>query len=169
MTDNLTEGTKHDSDKAPLDLLSPSLLNGVAEVLKFGAEKYEPYNWAKGIRYSRVFAAMQRHMWAFWAGEELDQETDLPHLWHAGCCLMFLIHYEAHPNLYKEFNDIPEIYKEDPTVAGPGDTTQELGGTRGQRGEDIASDLAIESGTTYIRGDDQEWPGTRSLHGHPGP
>lgn len=104
------EGTKFDADKVPFDLLSPYFLLGIAEVLKFGAKKYEPYNWAKGIKYSRVLAAMQRHLWAWWAGEDVDPETGMNHLWHAGCCLMFLIHYEAHPDLYKEFNDTPDIY-----------------------------------------------------------
>lgn len=168
---DLTEGTKHDDGKTPLDLLSPSLLNGIAEVLKFGAEKYEPYNWAKGIKYSRVFSAMQRHMWAFWAGEELDAETDMPHLWHAGCCLMFLIHYEAHPDLYKEFNDIPDIYKEDPTIAGAGDLTQELSGTRGLGGEDSGSDISDEDrqGTTYVRSEDKDWPSSDRILRNPGP
>lgn len=103
----LPEGTKYDQDKIPLDLLSPYFLEGIAEVLKFGAKKYGPYNWAEGIKYSRVFAALQRHLWAFWRGEELDKETNMPHLWHAGCCLMFLIHYEMFPERYEDFNDIP--------------------------------------------------------------
>ena len=163
----LTEGTKHDGGKTPLDLLSPAFLNGVSEVLKFGAEKYEPYNWAKGIKYSRVFSAMQRHMWAFWAGEEHDQETGMPHLWHAGCCLMFLTHYEAHKHLYEEFNDIPDIYKEDPTIAGAGDLTQELSGTRGLSGEDPGPDIADESGTTYVRSEDQDWPSSPGIFGRP--
>lgn len=103
----LVEGTKFDTDKLPFDLLSPDYLYGTVAVLKFGAEKYEPYNWAKGILYSRVFAALQRHLWAFWSGEDIDEETGLHHLLHASCCLMFLVHYEAHPEKYTEFNDRP--------------------------------------------------------------
>jgi hypothetical protein len=38
---------------------------------------------------------MMRHMWAWWRGEEKDPETGMSHLWHAACCVMFLIAYEA--------------------------------------------------------------------------
>ncbi len=89
------EGRKDDDDKTPLDLLAPEFLFGTAEVLKFGAQKYEAYNWAKGMKWSRVFGALMRHMWSWWGGASLDPETGMSHLWHASCCLMFLMAYEA--------------------------------------------------------------------------
>jgi dATP/dGTP diphosphohydrolase len=104
----LEEGTKFDDGKVPLDLLSPYFLSGISEVLAFGAVKYEPYNWARGITYRRVYAALLRHLFAFWGGENLDEETGLHHLWHAGCCLMFLTHYEARSDIYKMFDDRPQ-------------------------------------------------------------
>lgn len=88
------EGTKADDGKVPLDLLAPEFLIGTARVLQFGAAKYDAYNWAKGMKWSRVFAAMMRHMWKWWAGQKTDEETGHSHLWHAACCLMFLIAYE---------------------------------------------------------------------------
>ena len=91
---NADFGRKDDDGKVPLDLLAPEFLYGTAEVLKFGAQKYEAYNWAKGMKWSRVFAALMRHMWKWWSGEKLDPETGLSHLWHASCCLMFLVAYE---------------------------------------------------------------------------
>jgi hypothetical protein len=39
------------------------------------------------------FAALLRHLFAWWRGEELDPESGLSHLAHAGCCLMFLMEY----------------------------------------------------------------------------
>lgn len=107
----LAEGTKDDEEKLPIDLISPYMISGTAEILQFGANKYEPYNWAKGIMFSRVWAAMQRHLWAYWAGEDLDEETGKSHLWHASCCLMFLIHYEAMGSLYHSFDDRPNYDK----------------------------------------------------------
>lgn len=89
------EGRKDDADKAPYDLLAPEAMEGIAQVLAFGAAKYEPRNWEKGMRWGRPFAALMRHMWAWWRGEKADPETGFSHLWHAGCCLMFLIAYEA--------------------------------------------------------------------------
>lgn len=101
----LKEGTKNDGGKLPLDLWSPYAIEETAKVLAFGATKYEPYNWAKGIKYSRVFAALLRHLFAFWKRERLDEETGLHHLAHAMCCLMFLLHYEVNNKKYKAFDD----------------------------------------------------------------
>jgi hypothetical protein len=104
----LTEGTKYDDGKLPLDLWSPDALEETARVLAFGAQKYEAYNWAKGIKYSRVFSALLRHLWAFWRREKLDKETGIHHLAHAMCCLMFLLHYEMNRRKYLPYDDRPQ-------------------------------------------------------------
>ena len=89
------EGTKDDSAKNRLELLPPELLTGVGEILTFGAAKYAPRNWELGMSWGRVHGALLRHLMAWWGGEEADPETGKPHLWHAGCCIAFLIAYEA--------------------------------------------------------------------------
>lgn len=101
---SLTEGVKDDSDKTPVHLVAPEFIFATAEILKFGAKKYEEHNWAKGMRWSRVFSALMRHLWAWWGGKgrtcenflfgECDSETGRSHLWHAACCIMFLVCYE---------------------------------------------------------------------------
>ena len=95
------EGVKFDSDKPRFDLITPEFLEDISKVLTYGATKYEPYNWAKGMNWSRVFGAMMRHMWAWWKGDDTDPETGFSHLAHASCCLMFLISYE-HRKLGKD-------------------------------------------------------------------
>lgn len=90
----LTEGRKDDSDKIQMELIPPELMEAVGTVLTFGAQKYAPRNWEKGMNWSRVFGALMRHMWAWWKGEKADPETGYSHLWHAGCCITFLIAYE---------------------------------------------------------------------------
>ncbi len=87
-------GSKFDAGKARIELIAPELIEGVADILTFGAAKYGDRNWEKGMSWSRVFGAAMRHMWAWWRGEQLDRETGKPHLWHAACCLMFLIAFE---------------------------------------------------------------------------
>jgi len=89
-----TEGRKDDQGKAAYHLLAPEFLEGTARVLEFGARKYGARNWEAGMNWSRPFAALMRHMWAWWRGERADPETGMSHLWHAACCLMFLIAYE---------------------------------------------------------------------------
>ena len=88
------QGTKFDNDKPQMDLLPFDTLEEVAKVLTFGARKYAPYNWAKGMKYSRLIAACLRHFFKWCKGDEHDPETGLSHLHHAICCLMFLSEYQ---------------------------------------------------------------------------
>lgn len=87
-------GKKFDGDKVRMELLPPEFLTATAEVLTFGAKKYDDRNWELGMKWSRVFGALMRHMWAWWKGEDKDPETGLSHLHHAACCIAFLIAYE---------------------------------------------------------------------------
>ncbi len=92
--------TKHDGGKPRTDLLDTYALLEVAKVLEFGARKYAPWNWAKGIEFSRLQGATLRHLLAFQGGEDIDPESGLPHLAHAMCCLMFLLSMtQRHPEL----------------------------------------------------------------------
>jgi hypothetical protein len=90
-----TEGVKADGEKVRIDLIPPEAIFAIAEVLTFGAKKYSDRNWEMGMSWGRVYGALMRHLWAWWRGEKLDPETNLSHLWHAGCCIAFLITYEA--------------------------------------------------------------------------
>jgi hypothetical protein len=68
----------------------------LADVLTFGAKKYAPGNWAKVENgKERYIAAALRHINAHRSGEWNDDETGLPHLSHAMCCLAFVIELEA--------------------------------------------------------------------------
>lgn len=89
------DGVKHDHDKLRIDLFPPEALEGISQILTFGAQKYGDRNWEKGMSWGRLFGALMRHSWAWWRGEDKDSESGYSHLWHAGCCLIFLITYEA--------------------------------------------------------------------------
>lgn len=84
-------GTKHDGGKPRFDLLPAEALEAVAKVLTFGAAKYGDRNWERGIERGRLFAAVQRHLWASWGGEADDPESGMPHLWHALTGLSMLV------------------------------------------------------------------------------
>lgn len=87
---------KHDAEKESRpELIAPEFIHGTACVLSDGAKKYAPGNWALGMKWSRVYGALQRHLNAWWGGESKDPESGRSHLWHACCCLMFLVAYEA--------------------------------------------------------------------------
>lgn len=86
-----TGGRKFDGGKPRYGLLPPKSLRGVAEVLTFGAEKYEVDNWKKvPDAKNRYFDAALRHIWAYKEGELNDPESGESHLAHAICCLMFI-------------------------------------------------------------------------------
>jgi hypothetical protein len=95
-------GKKFDTGKPRMELLSREALVQVANVLTFGAQKYDPHNWRGGIHWSRVLGAAMRHLTAFNDGEDKDPESGLSHLAHAACCLMFLLEYEK---THKELDD----------------------------------------------------------------
>lgn len=87
--------TKHDAGKARFDLIPVEAVAALAEVLTFGAEKYGARNWEKGFPWGRVFAALMRHLWAWWRRAPADPETGFSHLWHALACVAFLVAFEA--------------------------------------------------------------------------
>lgn len=88
------EGRKDDNGKEPWHLAPVDAFRAIIKVLAFGANKYAPRNWEKGMAWSRCYSALQRHMTAWWEGDGKDPETGYSHLWHAGCCIVFLISYE---------------------------------------------------------------------------
>lgn len=91
----MSEGIKHDQKKVRMDLIPWQAVKEIAKVLTFGAEKYGPYNWQHlDDPQPRLFAALQRHMLAWWDGDDKDDETGISHLAHAGCCILFLLWFE---------------------------------------------------------------------------
>ena len=90
-----SEGVKFDSGKARYDLVPPEIEEAIAKVLTFGAAKYGDRNWELGMKWGRPYAALRRHMAAWWGGEDKDPETGMPHTWHAACCIAFLVAFEA--------------------------------------------------------------------------
>lgn len=88
------DAKKFDTGKATFDLLPMEALSEIQRVLDFGAQKYAAWNWAKGMAWLRLWNACLRHLFAWARGEDTDPESGLPHLAHAGCCILFLLAYE---------------------------------------------------------------------------
>lgn len=85
-----------DFDYLILELLSfydcdaHELEKDCAEVLTFGARKYKPNNWRKCSDTGRYLAAAIRHGKAILQGEDIDDESGLPHKAHLAANVMFL-------------------------------------------------------------------------------
>lgn len=92
-TTNATTGGQKGTKIERYDLIPAEPLRLLAELYGHGAKKYAERNWERGYNWSLSFAALQRHAWAFWSGEELipedpdDPTAGMPHLaavaWHA--------------------------------------------------------------------------------------
>jgi hypothetical protein len=99
------QGVKHDAGKLRWDLLPWGAVGLVVEIVTFGAAKYGDRNWENGIQYSRVFAATQRHLTAWWQGEDLDPESGKSHIAHVACNVLFLLTFVGQNR--KELDDRP--------------------------------------------------------------
>ena len=92
----MDNGRKYDGGKLEYGLLPPLALEETVKVLTFGAQKYERDNWQKvPDSKRRYFDAMQRHVWAWKQGEQIDEESGIHHLAHAMCCMMFLYEHDV--------------------------------------------------------------------------
>jgi len=94
------EGKKNDTGKLRWDLLPERPMEEVVYVYTIGANKYTSNNWRTGIKWGRIFAAMMRHAWAFWRGEDRDKEDGQLHLASVVWCALTLMEYsKTHPEL----------------------------------------------------------------------
>lgn len=95
---------------ARYDLVPSAPLRQLAEVYGRGSMKYADHNWRKGYDWSLSFAALNRHLWQFWDGEDIDAETGAPHMaavaFHAFALLQFMEEQRA-------FDDRPGTPGED--------------------------------------------------------
>jgi hypothetical protein len=75
--------------------LDPVSLIAMGRVAGLGANKYAAFNFLKGYDWSLSMNALQRHALLFWAGEDNDPETGLPHpamaAWHGHTLTSFLL------------------------------------------------------------------------------
>ncbi len=104
-----TTGGEKGSKLARYDLIPGDVLHALAEHYGRGSLKYADRNWQKGYKWSLSFAALNRHLWAWWEGEDIDAETGSNHMvaviWHAVALLWYARHR-------KELDDRPNTVHE---------------------------------------------------------
>ncbi len=86
-------------------LLPWEALGEIAKVYAYGADKYARDNYRKGYNFHLSFDACLRHLSLFWQGQDLDQESGLPHLAHAAFHLNALLVYCGDQERYGLFDD----------------------------------------------------------------
>ena len=96
---------KYDTTKPDHSLIDPLLLDGLAGVLMYGANKYGRDNWRKqGLTMNRLISALSRHLFAILGGEDYDKDSGLLHINHCMANAMFIRHCFNNPN-YPAFDD----------------------------------------------------------------
>lgn len=100
-----SSGYNRDSqeDKIRYDLIPLDSLKRIAELYTRGAKLYGDDNWKKGCPYSRVYASLLRHIFAYREGDKTEDHLAAV-CWNS----MALMYYETEikkGNLSKEFDD----------------------------------------------------------------
>lgn len=101
------------------DLIPTGPLTELASHYGVGSKKYADHNWRRGYEWSKSYAALSRHLTAFWGGEDIDPETGSKHIiavaWHAFALAEFM-------EVFPEFDDrFVYVKKEEPAA-----TTEQL-------------------------------------------
>lgn len=88
----MSDGMKNDQGKVRWSTLPHDALVEVIHVLEYGAQRYGENNWClvENAR-RRYFDAALRHLWAWYGGQDKDEESGRYHLAHAACCVLFLL------------------------------------------------------------------------------
>jgi hypothetical protein len=98
-------GKKFDNDKPDLSLIPGHVIVELGRVLTMGKAKYKAHNWRGGIEYSRLISAAMRHMASIQDGQDIDDESGLPHAAHIMANMAFLLEF------YKTRPDLDDRYK----------------------------------------------------------
>ena len=86
---------KADAGKPEITLVPTQIIRDIAVIRMYGNKKYgDPDNW-KTVEPVRYRDALMRHLLAYIDDPaSVDDESGLPHLWHAACNIAFLCDME---------------------------------------------------------------------------
>lgn len=99
-----TGAKKTDTGKARWSLLPIQPLRDAIDVLEFGSKRYGDYNWRKGFEWTAMYNATLRHLTSWFEGEDIADDSRLPHLAHALVNIMFLLVFR---DTHKELDNRP--------------------------------------------------------------
>jgi hypothetical protein len=85
-------GAKRDTQegKPRYSLISPFALKRLAMLMVRGAEKYDEWNWEKGMPYSRFYESAERHLKQWYMQEEMQED----HLAAVLFNIMAIMHFQ---------------------------------------------------------------------------
>lgn len=90
LTGNKLTGDRYNGGKLKWGLVDFNSLKPLVQALEYGATKYTPYNWQKGLSYVETLESILRHVHALIQGEDIDPESGVSHIGHVQANAMFL-------------------------------------------------------------------------------
>lgn len=119
ITQKKPHGARYNDGKLKWSYVNFKALEPMVRVLMFGAQKYEPFNWQKGLDKVEVLESLQRHLAAMLDGEQNDVESGLHHIGHLMCNAMFYSYFLNQENgETRELPKQPLDYKETNVESG---------------------------------------------------
>lgn len=115
-------GAQKGSKVQRFDLIPTGAITELATHYGRGAEKYPDEdgipNYRRGYDWNLSYAAAQRHMTQFWAGEDRDEETGSKHViaaaWHMFTLATFMDEYPEGDNRWTTARrQLPRFYEEE--------------------------------------------------------
>lgn len=103
-------------DALPYDLVPfQEFTEAYVRVAEFGARKYQPWNWSKGLNRIQILGSLLRHAFAYLRGEDRDSDSGLLHTDHILWNAVTLVH-NVHWNLEDGRRpEPPRDYKRSPS------------------------------------------------------
>ncbi len=105
-TDSRTGGSKNQK-LARFDLIPEGPLIALAEHYGRGAAKYSDHNWRRGYPWSICYTALQRHLWLWWGGEELDPDPTMAGSHHLDAAAWHIFTLREFVEHQPQFDDRP--------------------------------------------------------------
>lgn len=106
-----TGGARFDAGKTRVDLIPADILLLLGEIYEMGAVKYDASNWRKGMKWSKVYGPLMRHLLKAWSrsGTNLyDEESRKHHMMHVVWNAVALAFYMTRPE-YAQFDDRQDV------------------------------------------------------------
>jgi len=93
---------RYNEGKPKWSLVHYDSLIPMIRVLEFGAKKYAPFNWQKGLDLKEILESMQRHLAKLMDNEEIDTESGISHMGHIQANAMFYNYHKNKENILKD-------------------------------------------------------------------
>ncbi len=115
------KAVKYNEGKPKMSLIDHHCAVEQVKALEYGMNKYARNNYKKGLPFTEVIDALERHIGEFKEGQDNDQESGLPHTAHIQACAMML----SYMNQFRaDMDDRGPFYPRTPKQQQDGQSTK---------------------------------------------